>query len=88
MRRKKYLRQPLSEALPKSWDMDTTLDYIANECPVDRAVVEELVKKYRIAKLLTLDTDTSELSVQLKEFELKLKNMSEFVLEQYGWRKQ
>ena len=47
-------------------------------------MADELIKKYRIAKLLTLDTDTSTLSNNLKEYEQTLTNISKFVLEQYG----
>lgn len=42
-----------------------------------------LINKYKISKLLELKTDTTELEVIKKDFENKLTNKNQFVLEQY-----
>jgi len=78
------IRRPLSECMKENYDIPTTLQYITQKTPVKYEVADELIKKYRIAKLLTLDTDTSTLSNNLKEYEQTLTNISKFVLEQYG----
>jgi DNA gyrase/topoisomerase IV subunit A len=78
------IRQPLSDCLKLGYDIEATLDEITKATAVQREVAHELIKKYRIMKLLTLNTDTTELNNQLKEIDNKLKRMSEFVLNQYG----
>ena len=40
--------------------------------------------KYKIRKLLTLDTDTAQLKIKATDLIEKKKNINEFVLEQYG----
>ncbi len=78
------IRQPLSDCLKEKCDISNTLDQITKTTGVQREVAEELIKKYRIAKLLTLDTDTTELNNQLKDVENNLKNINDFILSQYG----
>jgi len=78
------IRKPLSDCLKNGYDIDATLDEITRATGVQREVSKELIKKYRIMKLITLDTDTTELNNQLIDVEDKLKNISEFVLNQYG----
>lgn len=78
------IRKPLSDCLKAEYDIEATLDEITKTTVVQREVAHELIKKYRIMKLLTLNTDTTELNSQLKSIEYNLKNVSEFVLDQYG----
>ena len=78
------IRKPLSDCLKNGYDIDATLDEITRATGVQREVADGLIKKYRIMKLITLDTDTTELNNQLIDVEDKLKNISEFVLNQYG----
>ena len=78
------IRKPLSDCLKAEYDIEATLDEITKSTAVQREVAYELIKKYRIMKLLTLNTDTTELNSQLKSIEDNLKNISEFVLDQYG----
>jgi DNA gyrase/topoisomerase IV subunit A len=77
------IRKVLGECIQPGYDIFDTLDEIERATPVDRKTAEELIKKYHIAKLLTLDTDTDELVQQVQDLEDKLKNISEFVLSQY-----
>lgn len=78
------IRKPLSDCLKLGYDIEATLDKITKATPVQRDVAEELIRKYRIMKLLTLDTDTGELNNQLKQVKDTLKNINDFVLSQYG----
>jgi len=77
------IRKPLSECIKNDWDIPTTLDIITKETAVPKETVSELINKYRISKLMTLNTDTSELTDKLNIFTSNLKNLTEFVLDQY-----
>jgi hypothetical protein len=77
------IRPSLSECLKTAYDIETAIDYIAKESSIERKYVEELLNKYRIKKLLTLDTDTSNLNKQKKELSAIQKNLDPFVLDQY-----
>jgi DNA gyrase/topoisomerase IV subunit A len=78
------IRKPLSETIKSGFDLEDTLDEITRSTAVQRDVAEELIKKYRIIKLLTLDTDTTVLNDELNIILDNLKNISQFVLDQYG----
>ena len=77
------IRPVLADCIKPGYDIEATTKEIEKATVVDAKTAEELIKKYRIAKLLTLDTDTTELNIQFTELENKLKNMSAFVLKQY-----
>jgi len=77
------IRPVLADCIKPGYDIPSTLDEIERATAVDRNTAEELIKKHRISKLLTLDTDTTELNKQIKELEEFLKNTTEFVLDQY-----
>jgi DNA gyrase/topoisomerase IV subunit A len=77
------IRKPLSECISTGLDINQTLDEIENSTSVSREVANELIGKYRINKLLTLDTETKNLEDEIKNNEIILKNLNEFVLEQY-----
>ena len=78
------IRKPLSDCLKAGYDIEVTLDEITKATIVPREVSNQLIDKYKIKKLLTLDTDTTELNNKLKVIENNLKNISQFVLDQYG----
>jgi DNA gyrase/topoisomerase IV subunit A len=78
------IRKPLSDCLKSGYDIEATLNEITKSTVVPREVSYKLIQKYRIVKLLTLNTDTTELNNQLKEIDNKIKNISDFVLNQYG----
>lgn len=77
------IRPVLGDCIKPGYDMKSTLDEIERATGVDRKTAEELMKKYRISKLLTLNTDTSELNKQITELDKLLKNTTEYVLKQY-----
>ena len=78
------IRKPLSNCIKSGLDIPQTIKIIEDETGVQSKVTRFLIGKYRISKLLTLDTDTTELKNQVKNFENSLKNITEFVLEQYN----
>ena len=78
------IRKPLSDCLKAGYDIEVTLDEITKATVVPRELSNQLIDKYKIKKLLTLDTDTTELNNKLKVIENNLKNISQFVLDQYG----
>lgn len=77
------IRPVLADCIKPGYDIQATTEEIEKATVVDAKTAEELIKKYRIAKLLTLDTDTTELNNKLQEIENTIKNMSDFVLTQY-----
>ena len=77
------IRKPLSHCIQQNWDMEKTLDTITKETAVPQKDALELINKYRISKLMTLNTDTTELTDSLKGFTENLKNLTEYVLDQY-----
>jgi len=77
------IRKPLSHCIQNNWDIPTTLDTIAKETPVDKETALEMINKYRISKLMTLDTDTTELQNKLAVFAENLQNLTDYVLDQY-----
>ena len=77
------IRKPLSHCIQQNWDMEKTLDTITKETAVPQKDALELINKYRISKLMTLNTDTTELTDNLKGFTENLKNLTEYVLDQY-----
>lgn len=78
------IRKPLSSCIGSGLDVKDSVIEIANSTPVTKKVIEMLIGKYRISKLLTLDTDTTDLGFKIENFENKLKHLTEFVLEQYN----
>lgn len=78
------IRPVLGDCIKPGYDIPATLDEIEKATGVDRKTAEELIKKYRISKLLTLDTDTTEINKEIKTIENLLKNTTDYVLEQYG----
>lgn len=77
------IRPALSHCFKSGYDFYDTVKIVSKDTSVKKEVVEELISKYRIKKLLTLDTDTKKLESAVKEIEDNLKNLQGFVLDQY-----
>jgi len=77
------IREPLSVCIQKKLDIPKTLGIITKETGVPQKQVLELINKYRISKLMTLNTDTSELTHKVSELKTNLKDLTEYVLAQY-----
>ena len=78
------IRIPLSQCIKDGLDIPTTLDIITKVTGVSKKVITELINKYRISKLMTLDTDTTELRNKMNDFSNDLKNLNDYVLAQYN----
>jgi len=65
-------------------DIPETVAIVEEKSGVDANMIRFLIGKYKISKLLTLNTDTTSLKNKLKHFEESLKNLTEYVLEQYN----
>lgn len=78
------IRQPLSQCIKDDKNVKQTLDIITKSTGVPKKVVSELINKYRISKLMTLNTDTTELKNTMKTLSGSLKNLNEYVLDQYN----
>ena len=74
----------LSTCLKNGYDVDQSLEIIEKETPVSKKDAGEMINKYKIRKLLTLDTDTNQLKMKAMDLIDKKKNLTDFVLEQYG----
>jgi len=68
----------------KSYDISTNYDDVVqiDESNLRPATPKE-VEKYKIKKLITLDTDKTKLLSEIVNYQNKLKNLNTFVLEQY-----
>ena len=84
------IRRPLSEILAPKYGKVLTKEeliknykYISDISGVDVEVIKTLTDKYRIRKLLTISTDTSNIKVKVDDFKDKLKNINNFVIKQY-----
>jgi len=77
------IREPLSDCIQRGLDIPATLGIITKKTDVPKQQVLELINKYRISKLMTLNTDTSELSNKVSGFTASLKDLTEYVLAQY-----
>jgi DNA gyrase/topoisomerase IV subunit A len=78
------IKLPLGVCLKDNDDLSAAIGIISRESNVPEHTVSDLIKKYSISKLFTLDTDTTELDIKLKEAQKRLENISDFVLAQYG----
>jgi DNA gyrase/topoisomerase IV subunit A len=65
-------------------DIETITDEIEKNTSVSKQTAKELISKYRISKLITIDTDTSELINKKVEINNNLKDLSTFVMNQYN----
>lgn len=77
------IKEPLFECVQKKTSIDTAVKVIEKKTGIPHKYVKELISKYRISKLLTLDLDTSDLESTVKNLEANLKDIDNFVLEQY-----
>jgi len=78
------IRKPISNCIQNGLDIPETVAIVEEKSGVDANMIRFLIGKYKISKLLTLNTDTTSLKNKLKHFEESLKNLTEYVLEQYN----
>jgi len=68
----------------KITNIDIVIKRISDKIKIPEDIIRNLFGKYRISKLLTLDTDTENLSNDINNYSNKLKDINNFVLGQYG----
>ena len=73
----------LSSVLGSRDHAKTVIKKISKLSQIEEVVVKELFSKYRIYKLLTVNTDVSELMERSKEAQSTLSDVRKFVLQQY-----
>ena len=79
------IRPTLAKCIGQGWDIDSTMEEIKKSTVVtDIKPVKDLINKYKISKLLTLDTDTNDLNIEKKQLTDTLKNIDSFLIEQYS----
>lgn len=78
------IKGPLSDCIAKKVGSDESINIIENKTKIPSKTIKELFNKYKIHKLLTVNTDTSRLVERQKELQRQLKGLDNFVLDQYG----
>ena len=78
------IREPLGRYISKDWNIEDALVEIENTTVVTAETAKFLINKYRIHKLFSLNTDTTDLDNKIKELSQHLKNLNTFVLDQYN----
>lgn len=65
-------------------NIQEAIEKISEAAKVDSILVKSLLNEYKISKLLTLNTDITDLEKERKDLEDKQKNLHKFVLDQYN----
>jgi len=77
------IKPHLLVAITNGFTIKQAAEAIREMTKIPEETVIFLINKYKISKLLELKTDTTELAEIKKDFESKLTNKNQFVLEQY-----
>ena len=79
------IRPTLAACIGQGMDVDDTITEIQRATIIsDDSGIRELINKYKIIKLLTLDTDSDELNTQREGLNNTLSNLGGFLIEQYS----
>ena len=78
------IRKPLSSAISKNIELEIAVIDIEKKTKVPADFIKYLINKYKIHKMFTLNTDTTEIDKRIKDLTGKLKKLKDFVLEQYN----
>jgi DNA gyrase/topoisomerase IV subunit A len=78
------IRIPLTESISKGDTLDNSVKYIMKQTKIPEKVILGLIDKYKIRKLITISTDTSSLEDKIIELQNTIKNIGDFVMEQYN----
>ena len=78
------IRPVLASCIAANWKADRILAEIESTTDVSKDMANSLMNKYKINKLLTIDTDTSELNNNKKVLLQNIANLDQFVLDQYN----
>lgn len=80
---KPFLSKELVKKISNKEQMIKAIENISKQSKVKLEIVKELFSKYNINKLLTLNTDAKVYKDKIKDYDSNLKNLEEFVLDQY-----
>jgi len=78
------IRKPLGKNISEDFNIEDALVEIERTTTVTAETARFLISKYKINKLFTLNTDTTEIDNKIKELTTNLNNLNNFVLEQYN----
>ena len=78
------IRPVIASGISAKLSKEKILNEIKKLTDVSKQVANELINKYRINRLLTVDVDTAELNKEIKQFKDTLKHLTEYVLEDYN----
>lgn len=76
----KHLKEKNIQAVP----IDDIIKAVNEETKVPEEIIKQIIQKYNIKKLFTIDTDISGLEDQKKLLQDSIKNIDDFVLFQYS----
>ena len=79
----KTIRPIIANGISTKLSHENILNEIEKMTDVSKLIAKELINKYKISKLLTLDTDTSELNRKVNELNKILKQIVPYVLEDF-----
>jgi hypothetical protein len=79
----KKIRPSLSSTLRNKLNYNDSIDYIHDKTKIDKDKIKSMLSKYKITKLLNLDTDTTGLENKKNDLENNLKNIDLYVINQY-----
>ena len=79
----KKIRPIIASGIATKLSHENILNEIEKMTDVSKLIAKELINKYKISKLLTLDTDTSELNRKVNELNKILKQIVPYVLEDF-----
>lgn len=78
------IRPIIASGISTKLPAEKILNEIEKNTDVTKEVAQGLMNKYKINKLLTIDTDTSELNIIKKQLLENIKDLDKFVLDQYS----
>jgi DNA gyrase/topoisomerase IV subunit A len=78
------IKPVLTKCLENGYDVDQTLEIIEKETPLEKETIGEIINKYMIRKLLTINTNTIQLKSRIVSLQDAERNLTDIVLQQYG----
>jgi DNA gyrase/topoisomerase IV subunit A len=77
------IRPTIISGITAKKSIEEIIEDVEKNTPVTKQIAKELISKYRISKLITIDVDTSQLINKKIEINNNLNDLSTFVMNQY-----
>jgi hypothetical protein len=77
------IRPVIASGVSNKLSQENILDEIKRLTDVSKKIAKELMNKYKISKLLTLDIDTNEINNQMNQLNRLIKQIVPYVLKGY-----